>query len=72
VSLTLARGEVPMMVALRLFIPENWTNDRDGWSEQTFRSNIELHKRNWELALAEIDRMIAAGVHFGCMLVNTG
>ena len=28
VSLTLARGEVPVMVALRLFLPENWTNDR--------------------------------------------
>src|SRR6185369_778211 len=27
VSLTLARGEVPVMVGLRLFLPENWTND---------------------------------------------
>jgi SRSO17 transposase len=27
VSLTLARGEVPVMVALRLFLPENWTSD---------------------------------------------
>src|SRR5437016_12758164 len=27
VSLTLARGEVPMMVALRLFLPETWTSD---------------------------------------------
>ena len=26
VSLTLARGEVPVMVALRLFLPENWIN----------------------------------------------
>jgi DDE superfamily endonuclease len=26
VSLTLARGEVPVMVALRLFLPENWTS----------------------------------------------
>ena len=28
VSLTLARGEVPVMVALRQFLPENWTSDR--------------------------------------------
>jgi SRSO17 transposase len=28
VSLTLARGEVPVMVALRLFLPESWTSDR--------------------------------------------
>src|SRR6516164_955216 len=27
VSLTLARGEVPVIVALRLFLPENWTSD---------------------------------------------
>ena len=27
VSLTLAQGEVPVMVALRLFVPENWTSN---------------------------------------------
>src|SRR5882762_8397596 len=27
VSLTLARREVPVMIALRLFVPESWTND---------------------------------------------
>jgi SRSO17 transposase len=26
-SPTLARGEVPVMVALRLFVPESWTSD---------------------------------------------
>ena len=29
VSLTLARGEVPVPVALRLFLPEAWTGDPD-------------------------------------------
>src|SRR6201981_3601730 len=28
VSLTLARGEVPIMAAMRLFLPGSWTNDR--------------------------------------------
>lgn len=28
VSLTLASGEVPVMLGLRLFPPESWTNDR--------------------------------------------
>ena len=28
VSLTLARGEVPVMVALRLFLPDGWISDR--------------------------------------------
>src|SRR5436853_7203211 len=27
VSLTLARGEVPVMLALRLFLPKSWTNE---------------------------------------------
>jgi SRSO17 transposase len=27
VSLTLARGEVPVMLALRLFLPESWTSN---------------------------------------------
>jgi SRSO17 transposase len=27
VSLTLARGEVPVMIALRLFLPESWTSN---------------------------------------------
>jgi len=28
VSLTLAHGEVPVMAAMRLFLPESWTDDR--------------------------------------------
>ncbi len=30
VSLTLARGEVPVAVGLALFLPETWTSDRTG------------------------------------------
>ena len=29
VSVTLARGEVPVVAALRLFLPESWTDDPD-------------------------------------------
>ena len=39
VSLTLARGEVPVMVALRLFLPDSWI----GVVELVSRPNIELH-----------------------------
>jgi SRSO17 transposase len=35
VSLTLARGEVPVIAALRLFLPDSWISDREavgtGW-----------------------------------------
>ena len=72
VSLTLARGEVPVMVALRLFLPENWTNDRR-WLE---RAGVPVKYRTArtkpEIALAEIDRIIAAGVRFGCVLADAG
>ena len=41
VSLTLARGEVPVMVALCLFIPE--LDERPGTSEARWRSNRASH-----------------------------
>ena len=61
VSLTLARGEVPVMVALRLFLPENWTSN----SVRLRRAGVPIEYRvartKPEIALAEIDRMISAG-----------
>ena len=43
VSLTLARDEVPVMVALRLFLPESWTSDLARLKRRALRSNIEPH-----------------------------
>src|SRR5436309_12658764 len=72
VSLTLARGEVPVMVALRLFLPENWTSD----AARLKRTGVPVEYRGArtkpEIALAEIDRVIAAGVRFGCVLADAG
>ena len=42
VSLTLARDEVPVMVALRLFLPESWTRDL-ARLQRAGVSNIEPH-----------------------------
>jgi SRSO17 transposase len=57
VSLTLARGEVPVMVALRLFLPENWTSD----PVRLKRAGVPIEHRTArskpEIALAEIDRV---------------
>ncbi|MCZ3349659.1 transposase, partial [Acinetobacter baumannii] len=33
VSLTVARGEVPVPVALRLFLPEEWLADPQRWEK---------------------------------------
>jgi SRSO17 transposase len=72
VSLTLARGEVPVMVALRLFLPENWTNDRRRLEQAGVPVEYRMARTKPEIALAEIDRMITAGVRFGCVLADAG
>src|SRR6186997_2414239 len=72
VSLTLARGEVPVMVALRLFLPENWTNDRGRLEQASVPAEYRVARTKPEIALAEIDRAMAAGVRFGCVLADAG
>src|SRR5207245_9534526 len=72
VSLTLARGEVPVMVALRLFLPENWTSDPVRLRRTGVPIEYRVARTKPEIALAEIDRMISAGVRFGCVLADAG
>jgi SRSO17 transposase len=72
VSLTLARGEVPVMVALRLFLPENWTGDTARLDRAGVPAEHRTARTKPEIALIEIDRMIAAGVRFGCVLADAG
>ena len=55
VSLTLARGEVPVMVALRLFLPENWTNDPGRLEQASVPAEYRVARTKPEIALAEID-----------------
>ena len=72
VSLTLARGEVPVPAALRLFLPGEWADD----SERCARAGVpeaEVRSRGkGEIALAELDRLRAAGVRFGVVLADAG
>src|SRR5947199_5589703 len=72
VSLTLARGEVPVMVALRLFLPETWTSDPARLKRTGVPIAYRVARTKPEIALAEIDRMISAGVRFGCVLADAG
>ena len=72
VSLTLARGEVPVIVALRLFLPENWTSDPVRLGQTGVPIEYRAARTKPEIALAEIDRMISAGVRFGCVLADAG
>ena len=72
VSLTLARGEVPVMVALRLFLPDSWISDQ----QRLQRAGVPVEYRTAptkpEIALAEIDRLISIGVRFRCVLADAG
>src|ERR1700745_3490859 len=65
VSLTLARGEVPVMLALRLFLPESWTSNQARLKRAGVPTEYRTARTKPEMALAEIDRAIAAGVRFG-------
>ena len=72
VSLTLAAGEVPVPIALRLFLPESWTRDAHRLDKAGVPEAWRPHRTKPEMALAEIDRVTAAGVRFGCVLADAG
>ena len=72
VSVTLARGEVPVMLGLRLFLPESWTSDPTRMNRAGVPEEHRLPKSKPEMAIEEIDRIIVAGVRFGCVLADAG
>jgi SRSO17 transposase len=69
VSLTLARGEVPVGVGLRLFLPEDWCADAGRRAAAGVPDTIE-YRPKWQIALDEIDRVLASGARFGCVLAD--
>ena len=72
VSLTLARGEVPVPVGLRLFLPAAWTDDPGRCDAAGVPETAQAARTKPEIALAEIDRVIGAGLRFGCVLGDAG
>src|SRR5215213_4065230 len=72
VSLTLAGKEVPMPVGLRLFLPERWTDDPERCAAAGVPEAGMVARSKGEIALAELDRLIAAGVRFGTVLGDAG
>ncbi|WP_332715732.1 IS701 family transposase [Pelagibacterium sp. WS-203] len=72
VSMTLASGEVPVMLSLRLFLPESWTSDTARMTRAGVPEPFQSYRTKPEIAIEEIDRAIAAGVRFGCVLADAG
>jgi SRSO17 transposase len=71
VSLTLARDDVHAPVALRLFLPQAWTNDPARCKRAKVPDDI-VYKPKWRIALDEIDRVRSFGMRFGCVLADAG
>jgi SRSO17 transposase len=72
VSITLASREVPVMVGLRLFLPESWTGDPERMARAQVPKNRQVSLTKLEIAIEEIDRVIASGARFGCVLADAG
>src|SRR5918998_1505433 len=72
VSLTLARDEVPVPVALRLFLPREWVANPARLERAGVPEAHRAPRAKGEIALAEIDRLVAAGLRFGCVLADAG
>lgn len=72
VSLTLAHGEVPVMVGLRLFLPDSWTADPDRMQRASVPAEFQARRTKPEIAIEEIDRLRAAGLRFGAVLADAG
>ena len=72
VSVTLASHEVPVMVGLRLFLPETWTDDPERMTRAQVPKDRQAALSKPEIAIEEIDRIIAFGARFGCVLADAG
>src|SRR3954462_3816583 len=72
VSLTLAQGEVPAPVGLRLFLPDEWVADAERCARAGVPEAAMAPRSKGEIALAELDRLRAAGIRFGTVLADAG
>lgn len=71
VSLTLARKEVPVPIALRLYLPEDWAQDEARRATARVPESITFEPKG-DIALAQIDAALADGVRFGKVLADAG
>ena len=60
------------MVGLRLFLPESWTDDPERMARARVPEDRRTALTKPEIAIEEIDRVIASGARFGCVLADSG
>ncbi len=69
-TLTLARDEVPVMIGLRLFLPASWTCDAERMTKARVPEDSRIARAKPDIALAEIDRILAASVRSAVLLAD--
>jgi SRSO17 transposase len=72
VSLTLAKGEVPVPVVLLLFLPDTWINDPERLLHAGVPEAFWMERSKPEIALAELRRVMQVGVSFGAVVTDAG
>jgi SRSO17 transposase len=72
VSLTLAAREVPIPLGLRLFLPQEWTDDPARCAAAGVPDEAVIARSKGAIALAEVDRLRRAGVRFATVLADAG
>ena len=63
---------MPIPVALRLFLPEEWTSKPERCARAGVPGAEVVARSKGEIALAELDRLRAAGARFGVVLADAG
>jgi hypothetical protein len=72
VSLTLARRELPVPIGLRLLLPSAWIDDPARCARAGVPEAARIAQTKPQITLAENDRLMAAGLRFGCVLAGAG
>lgn len=60
------------MVGLRLFLPESWTDDPERMARARVPKDKQTALTKPDIAIEEVDCVIASGARFGCVLADSG
>jgi SRSO17 transposase len=71
VTLTLARDDIPVPIAMRLYLPKSWCDDAERRAEAKVPEDY-VFKEKWRIALDEVDNLLEQGVKFYCLLADAG
>lgn len=72
VTLTLADGRVFAPLSMRLFLPKSWTADPERCFEAGVPEHLHAYRSKSDLALEELDRVLARGTTFRVVLADAG